>query len=54
MDRDQIVAQIEDLKIEIEAMKLDPLLKDQYGKKVKELSRLRRSLVRRGKVKNRE
>jgi len=46
-----LIEQIEKLQLEIKAMQADPLLKDQYGKKVRELIRLRRSQIRLGKKK---
>ena len=49
---DELIARVEQLKSEIQAMKDNPALKDEtYGKKIKELMTLRRHQTRMGKKK---
>jgi cell fate (sporulation/competence/biofilm development) regulator YmcA (YheA/YmcA/DUF963 family) len=43
---------IKKLQEEIKAMQTDPLLKNHYGEKVRELMKLRRQQIREGKKSN--
>jgi hypothetical protein len=47
----KITNEIKKLKEEIKAMQADPLLKDKYGEKIRELMKLRRKRNREGKSK---
>jgi hypothetical protein len=48
--QDELIARIEQLRSEIKAMKENPSLKDEtYGKKVKELMKLRLIQTRQGR-----
>lgn len=49
MNIETLKKKIESLKTEIQAMKDDPLLQENYAHKIMELIKLRRSLIRRGK-----
>ena len=48
------ISRIGALQVEIKAMQTDPLLKDKYGDKVRELMRLRRAQIRKGNKKEKE
>jgi hypothetical protein len=49
MEIADIKKNIEKLQIETQAMRNDPLLQEEYAKKILQLVKLRRSLIRKGK-----